>query len=153
MARLCKAVLPRILLPIVLALCASPVLAAYKCEANGKTTYSDEPCPGGKQVDLKNTPGGSISDEDRKRATRQSAHDKAELKRLEKEREKRDAAAEKEQKKSAKEQKQQTKKCTKLSMRKKWAEDDAAASMGKSSEKAKRRAHRLAEQYVIECRK
>lgn len=142
----------RLLLLALLALCASPALAAYKCETNGKITYSDEPCPGGKQIDLKNTPGGSISDEDRKRATQRSAHDKAELKRLEKENEKRQAADDKERKKTAATQDKKSKKCANLTMRKKWAEDDAAASVGKSSEKARQKARRLAEQYVIECR-
>jgi hypothetical protein len=135
-----------------LALCCTPALAAYKCEINGKTTYSDEPCPGGKQIDLKNTPGGSISDEDRQRALKQSAHDKAELARLEKENDKRDAARAKEQKKTGAAQDKMRKKCANLTMRKKWAEDDAAASVGKSSEKAKKKARRLAEQYVVECK-
>ncbi len=40
----------------LLLLFSAPAMAIYKCEAGGKTTYSDEWCPGGKTVDV--TPQG-----------------------------------------------------------------------------------------------
>jgi hypothetical protein len=147
MRRLHTAVLAALLL------CTAPAFAAaYKCQSNGKTVYSDAPCPDGDAVDLKNTPGGTVSDAQVKQSTQQAAHNKAELKRLEKDRHKREAAEEKEQKKASKEQAAKRKKCASLAMKKKWAEDDAAASVGKKSDKARTKARRLAEQYALECK-
>jgi sRNA-binding protein len=132
---------------------AAPAFAAaYKCESSGRTVYSDAPCPDGAELDLKNTPGGAVSDTDAKKSGAQAAHNKAELKRLENERHKREAGEEKENKKAAREQDKKRKYCSKLAMRKKWAEDDARSSVGKSSDKAKRKASHMAEQYAMECR-
>jgi sRNA-binding protein len=136
----------------LLAGAGSTASAAYRCEANGRVIYSDAPCPGGRQVDLNLTPGGSLSEKEAGKSREQLKQNKKELERLRKERHKREAVEEKEQKKAAREQAKKRKRCDNLAMRKKWAEDDARASVGKASERARLKASRLAEQYAMECR-
>jgi hypothetical protein len=150
MALLTRHAAARILVPALLAWFAAPAFAAYKCETYGKVSYSDKPCPGGKLVNADIAPAG-LSNDNVQRAAQQAAHDKRELQRLEKERHKREAAEEKEQRKVANAQEKKRKKCASLAMRKKWAEQDAAAAGGKSAEKSKRKAARKAEQYAAEC--
>lgn len=129
---------------------ASPALAAYKCESAQGLTYSDTPCPGGKQVVLDQ---GSVNAADSKQALQRAAQEKKELKELESARHKREANEEKEQKKTAKQVAAQRKKCSALAQKRKWSEEDAASAPLKSTEKAKRKARRATEKYELECSK
>lgn len=127
--------------------CSTPALAVYKCAEDGKVSYSDTPCAGGRQLDI------SIPAVDATSARQQFAHEKNELKRLENDRHKREAIEEKEQLRVARAMASRKKKCDALARRVKWAEEDSRLAQGRSTEKAKRRAHRLTEQYDGECAK
>jgi hypothetical protein len=143
----------RILLLSLLVSISAPALAIYKCESNGKVTYSDEACRGGKVIELPEPTGKTLLSSDAASARRQVAHEKSEVKRLENERHKREAAEDKQQQRVARLHAVKQKKCASLAMRQKWSEEDAAAAIGKSAGKAKRRARRKAEQYENECGK
>ncbi len=143
----------KILLLSLLVSISSPALAIYKCESNGKVTYSDEPCRGGKVIELREPAGKTPLPPDAADARRQIAREKSEVKRLENERHKREAAEDKQQQKIARVYAARQKKCSLQALRKKWSEEDAATATGNSAEKAKRIARRKAEQYEKECGK
>lgn len=129
----------------------SPALAIYKCESNGKITYSDEACRGGKILEL-NDPGKTPAS-DLSNAQQQIAREKDELKRLENQRHKRDAKEEKEQQKIGRINAARQKKCASLALRSKWSSEDAAAASGRSADKTRRNARRATERYAAECGK
>lgn len=124
-----------------------PAMAVYRCEAGGKITYSDQPCPGAKlvEVNTKVTPNESA------RAAAIASQEKAKLKRLENERHKREAMDEKERKQLARAAAAKQNRCRAIAQRKVWADEDAAAAAGKAHDKAKRRVRRITEQYEAEC--
>lgn len=125
-----------------------PSFAIYKCEADGKVSYSDEECTGGKTLDISNaTPADAAESQQR------LDREKRLLSRLENERQKQDARVEKERLRTAKANADQQKKCATLARRQKWADEDAALATGKSGEKARQRARRAAEQYDEACMK
>jgi hypothetical protein len=139
----------RFMLLCVLTSIAAPALAIYKCESNGRISYGEAPCPGGKTVDI----GGTAAAGDNAgMAEKQTAQEKTRLKRLENERHKREAREEKELQRAAHAAAAKKKRCSLLTQRKQWAEADAAAATGKSSEKAKLKARRVAEQIDMDCR-
>jgi hypothetical protein len=140
----------RIVLLCLLASVAAPALAIFKCESNGRVTYGDAPCPGGKTVNIDST--APINANAAAVAERQTAQEKTSLKRLENERHKREAREEKESQRVAHTAAAKQKKCSLLARRKKWADADAATATGKSSEKAKLKARRVAEQLDADCR-
>jgi len=140
----------RYALLLVLAFISAPALAVFKCEFEGKTSYSDAPCNAGKAINLQVAhPNESEFAEAKKQATRE----KIEARDLEYARRKRENAEEKVQARIAKADAARRKKCQSLAMRRKWSEEDAAAASGKSFDKARRRAQRKAEQYEAECGK
>ena len=126
---------------------SGPAFAIYKCEANGAVTYSDAPCPGGKQLDIAVSPSSDAAN-----ARNRAAQEKQELSRLENERRKHELLDEKERKKSARIRAALERKCTSLERRKKWAAEDAASAAGNSAEKARRKARRAEELFDAECK-
>lgn len=143
----------RILLLSLLVSASSPALAIYKCESNGKVTYSDTVCRDGKSIEFRAAADGTPFSADADDAMRQAAHEKALAERLKSERHKREATEDRQQLKAARLYQNTQKKCASLAMRKKWSEQDAAAAAGKSADKARRNARRKAEQYALECGK
>jgi hypothetical protein len=132
---------------------SAPALAIYKCEAGGKISYSDNPCGNGKSVRLEESPRSTPLSPDVATARQQATRDKNELKRLENERQQREAQEDKERRKLAQADAAKRKKCAELALQQKWAEEDAGAASGKSVEKAKRNARRKAEKLQMECGK
>lgn len=120
--------------------------AIYKCDAGGKTTYSDTECPGGKTLDVNIAVPAGATD-----AARQAREEKYALDRLERARNKREAKEERERQRAAKTAAAQQKKCSALARKQKWAEEDAATVTGRSAETARRKARRKAEEYEAEC--
>jgi hypothetical protein len=127
-------------------LLSTPAFAVYKCEANGKITYSDMPCNGEKMFDISHSTTDNSAN-----AKQQLAQEKKLLTQLEKERHKREAQEAREQQRAAKVYASKQKNCAQLARRKKWADEDVASATGKSAEKVKRKARRLSEQYDAEC--
>ena len=134
------------LLVAALALCATPVFAIYKCEADGKIAYSDAPCAGGKLLDLP-APAVTTSPEDKRRLSQE----KSTLKRLEKERHRREAKEQSELLSANRASATRQKKCDTLARRQKRAAEDVSRSTGKANEKAKFKARRITEDYEAEC--
>lgn len=139
--------MPPLLLLFVLLFFSAPALAIYKCEADDKVVYSDTPCRTGKATEIT----GAAPSSDAKAAQQKLARDKAELRRLEVQRQKREAIAEKERQKLFKANEAKKKKCADLALRVKWANEDAARASMKSAERAKQKTRRLAEKYRLEC--
>lgn len=136
----------QILLPALLLIFAAPALAVYKCESNGKASYSDVPCPGGRVIDLGVAPPDDVA-----AARHGLAREKAEADRLEKARHAREAKEEKAKKRIARAQAIKQKKCATLALHKKWADEDARAATGKSVLKIRRKARHADERYQQEC--
>lgn len=140
-----KAILRSVFL-CMLMLSSAPALAIYKCESQGKTAYSDAPCPGGTMLDLSTVPPADAT-----AAKRQVAEEKAAVKKIEHERRKREAREEKERQRAAHENASRQKRCGLLAKRKKWVDEDVAEATGKSVEKLRRKAQRVNEQLEAEC--
>lgn len=140
--------LPRPLLIALLLSFCTPAFAIYKCEANGRISYIDTPCPGGRLITtVPTTPTSS----ERAQAEHQLAQEKNQVRQLQQERRQREAAENKQQVRAARFYAVKQKKCTSAALHKKWAEEDAAQAGGKSVSKAVRKARRAAEKYEMEC--
>jgi hypothetical protein len=141
---------PRPLLIALLLSFCTPAFAIYKCEANGRISYNDTPCPESKHV---NTVNASQLSSDPAQAERQLTQQKNEVRQLQQERRQRETAESKQQDRNARTYAAKQKKCASSALHKKWAEEDAAQASGKSISKATRKARRAAEKYELECGK
>jgi hypothetical protein len=126
---------------------SAPALALYKCKSGDKITYSDQQCPEGEVLHAGNPPG------DVAKARKQAAEEKKELQRLENARRRREAQEEKERQRTAHDYAVKQKRCTLLAQRKRWADEDVSTSIGKSNERARVKARRVAESFELECGK
>ena len=124
---------------------AMPAFAIYKCESNGKTIYRNLPCAGGQKLDLDDVSGADAGGPAR------LARERAEVKRLESARHKREAQEEKQRAKAARVYAAKQKKCATLARRAKWAEEDAETAGMKAKERARRKARRAEESYRTTC--
>ena len=133
----------------ILLLITVPAFALYKCEAGGKTSYSQTPCPGGVQLDdqASAAPSASALAE----AKRKAAADKKEADRLTKARHAAEAKEARERERIARAAEAKRKKCAGLALRKKWAEQDAESASLRTEARAKRKALRASEKYQAEC--
>ena len=131
----------------VLLLQASPALAVYRCDIEGRTVYRDMPCPDGTEtrITIETAPA---ADDARQRA----ALEKEQLARLEKEAAKQAEAQRKARRREEREQEALRRRCEKLEMRAKWAADDARNN-ARYTAQAQRKAERAMEQYESECAK
>jgi hypothetical protein len=121
--------------------------AVYRCDIGGNVTYSDNPCPGGRQLDIKPAQAPDAG------ATKRLAQEKKELKLLETARHKREAQEEKAMQRAARQQAATKSHCDKLAMRKKWADEDAKQGSRRHIDNAKLKSRRLSEQHALECGK
>ena len=137
---------------IVVVMWAATLLAyaqtVYKCQADGKTTYSDAPCPAGADASTLEAPAAPPRDAAAATALRRQqkqadALEKARLKR--EERDERDAA------RVSQAAAVQRKKCDKLKLNKRWADEDARRATGQATEAARLRAQRAGEAMSLEC--
>jgi hypothetical protein len=136
----------RALLLCFLVSLSAPALAIYKCKSGDQIAYSDHPCPHGEILDAANSPA------DVARARKQADAEKKELHRLENARRRREAQEQKEHQRAVHDHAVKQKRCALLAQRKRWAEEDASGTTGRSNEKARIKARRVAEQMAIECR-
>lgn len=124
-----------------------PAHAIYKCDADGKTSYSDSPCVGGQPMPTPIAPDGR----DAYLASERAAREKSEVLRMRNERERRNVTEESARQRAEAGRLAHQKKCKLLAMKKKWSEEDAASATLKQETKAKRKTRRQAEQYDLEC--
>ena len=130
----------------------TPAFAIYKCINNADVMYSDTPCPGGSQLAIDTTAVSSFPKD--KDAKEQLKKQKAESKQLEKERHKQTAKEENQQRQTNRAKAAKQKKCASLALTKKWAEEDALTTNSSSMQaaaKAKKKAHRAEEKYMLNC--
>lgn len=125
---------------------ASPAWAIFKCDSGGRIVYTDTPCDGGKLLEVRTS-----APEDAALAERQAAQEKRQLKTLERDRHKREAADERALKKASREGAARHKKCAAHALRQKHANEDVSRTTGIANEKAKRKAQRITEAYEAEC--
>jgi hypothetical protein len=135
----------RLVIVLMLGL-ASPAWAIFKCESAGNVMYSDTPCEGGKVLDVKiPLPADTVE------ATSHAAREKQQLKTLERERHKREAAEQRELKKASRERAARHKKCAAHARRQKQARSEVSRTTGIANEKARRKAQQVTEAYEAEC--
>lgn len=126
--------------------------AIYKCEENGKITYSEEKCSSGK-VSAIDTTNSHLTKSSADEAMTRSKREKAVLRELEEARRKEEVLKEKARQKALRSSEVLQKKCRTLAQKAKWSEEDAASAIGKSAEKSKRIAMRNREKYEADCGK
>ena len=137
------------LLPLLLLAMALPAgaQALHKCTIDGKVSYSQQPCEKGVGSTIAvpaAPPPDPAAAADLKRQAR-------EAEKLASERRKREAREEREQLAEARAVASHNKKCKKLQMQQKWAEEDARGATLQNTERAKQKARRAAESYQLEC--
>ena len=140
----------RLLLSLLMAV-SMPAMAVYKCESQGRITYTDIPCSAA-QIEPRPVPLPADAAAARQRA----ASERQQLASIEKTREAEGAARAREQRrhKQDKAEVAHKKKCTLLGLEKKWSAEDAASGSRTISEKTqglKKTARRKAERYDAEC--
>lgn len=123
--------------------------AVYRCEVNGSTSYSDQPCAGARKLDIPATPPDAASNA--RRIEKDLARSKKQLRQLEAEREKHEVEARKKRQSATRQQAVFDRRCASLERRQRWTSDEAAATAGKAYDKARKKAHRAAELYEGEC--
>lgn len=120
----------------------------YKCTADGKTSYSDTPCPAGASATTISAPAAPPTDPAaattlRRQQKQADTLTAARVKR--EEREERDAA------RASQAAAVQRRKCDKLKLSKRWADEDARRATGQATEAARLRAQRAGEAMALEC--
>lgn len=139
-------------------LAADPV---YKCQFNGKTTYSDRPCGEGEQIAMpplaigvdipgKNTPPTNDARTLLKIEKLRIAQEK-EAERLRQARLKREYQEQQQAERGERLAANRRKQCDKLKLRSKWAAEDAPRAPSPQREAALRKARRQAETLAVEC--
>jgi hypothetical protein len=132
---------------IIFLLFSSPAFAIYKCTSNGKVTYSDVLCLDGSTLVIPTAPASSSLSQ----AKLQLEQQKTEVNRLEKERHKQATKEEHQQRQLTRIDASKQKKCTSLALHRKWATEDASNTSIKAAEKARRKARRAEEKYILNC--
>lgn len=138
------------LLPMLLMAFALPAgaQALYKCTADGKVSYSNQPCGKGVASALP-VPAAPASDP---AAAADLKRQEREANKLGAERRKREAREEREGLAEARAVASHNKKCKKLQMQQNWADEDARGATLQNTERARQKAKRAADIYQLECR-
>lgn len=136
-------------LPLLLLALALPAgaQALHKCTVDGKTSYSQQPCEKGVGTTLAVPPApppDPAAAADLKRQAR-------EANKLATERRKREAREERESLAEARAVASHNKKCKKLQMQQKWAEEDARGATLQNMERSRQKAKRAGEIVQLEC--
>ncbi|XLZ71633.1 DUF4124 domain-containing protein [Massilia sp. SR12] len=137
------------LLPLLLLAMALPAgaEALHKCSVDGKISYSQQPCEKGVATTIAVPPApppDPAAAADLKRQAR-------EANKLAGERRKREAREERESLAEARAVAAHNKKCKKLQLQQKWAEEDARGGTVQNMERSKLKAKRASELVQLEC--
>lgn len=146
------------LLAILLMSGAAHAATVYKCTADGKVTYTETPCAASASATVIPVPPAPPPDP---AAAAELARQKREADALQAARLKQEALDDRAAEKADRAAAIQRKKCAKLALQKKWAEDDARATGGNSTrfttgaptpaDRARQQAARAADLYAVEC--
>ncbi|MTW12598.1 DUF4124 domain-containing protein [Pseudoduganella eburnea] len=136
-------------LPLLLLALALPAGAQtmYKCTVDGKVSYSQQPCDKGvaSTVAVPPAPPPDLA------AAADLKRQEREADKLTTERRKREAREEREERTAARAAATQHKKCKKLQLQQKWAEEDARGATLQNTERARLKAKRAADMAHLEC--
>ena len=137
------------LLPLLLVAMALPAgaQALHKCTVDGKVSYSQQPCEKGVASTIA-VPAAPAPDP---AAAANIKRQEREAEKMASERRKRESREERESLAEARAVASHNKKCKKLHMQQKWAEEDARGATLQNSERAKVKAKRAADMYQLEC--
>ena len=125
--------------------------AAYRCEVDGKTIYSDKPCGIGRQSEVAiDTQGPSA--EDRAAAAARLRSDKGEANAMQRDREKREQV-ERVAVRAGSDRSKQGYACAKLAVRAKRAHEDYDTAGPREQAKKRVRMRRADEDYAALCKK
>ena len=136
---------------LMLAGAAAGAQPVYKCSADGKVSYGQQPCAAGTSValDLPATPAPAPGSE------AALARQKKEAARLERLRHEQEAIDTRQQARDERGAAAYRKKCAALALKKKWADEDAAkvslSARNHNQGKAQLKARRAAEKLALEC--
>jgi hypothetical protein len=138
-------------LPLLAACLLTNALAdpVYKCTQGGKTSYSDRPCAQGTSVEI--PPPAGIRPEGAESVTTRDARTLVELEKMRIVREREQARIDKAHAREARIAATHRKQCARLTLRKRWAEEDVARLSGRARAAAQRRAKRATEALAVEC--
>jgi hypothetical protein len=136
----------------VLALCAMSqaalAQAVYKCGGGGKIEYRDQPCDGGVALRVPAAPQPAVAAADTARRERETALQLEKLRLAREMQDERIARAEARERRTADAQRR---KCAKMRLRVKWANEDHAHLGGPKGDAARRKSRRDAEALAVEC--
>ena len=132
----------------LLCLISGSSFAVYRCNTDGKVSYSDIACPGGKELDINTSDTGNAPI-----TRKQLANDKKALQRDESKQDKLDAAEGRARQRAVRQRNAADKKCEALERKQRWANEDQNVASPKAVEKARRKASRAVERYQAECGK
>jgi hypothetical protein len=118
----------------------------YKCAEGGRISYSDRPC--GRAAVALAVPDAPIPDPE---AAARLESARATLQQIDKERAARELAEERDAARARREAAGQRRRCDKLRLNSKWAEEDLRRSGGDALERARIKARRQAEAVAVEC--
>lgn len=132
---------------LLLAALLSPLsaFAVYRCEQNGKITYTDFPCAG-RELEITRATTAPQSNGDSLRRER------GEVGRLQKLREQRERQDQQIRDLAARGAAAREKKCRSLALQQKWREEDLRESTLDKADKARTRLRRAQEKFDSECR-
>jgi hypothetical protein len=119
-----------------------------KCTLEGKITYSEMPCPANAVAATLAVPAAPTPDIN---PVADLARQKAESAKLEKTRLQREAKDDRAQARAAEAAAHRSKKCDKLRLSKKWADEDLKSASIEHADRARLRAKRSAETLTLEC--
>ena len=136
---------------MLLMLCSAAAAAeggaqtVHKCTQDGKVTYTEQPCAGGTVIAVPEAPTPDKSAAgDLQRAKKQADA-------LEKDRLKRQAADGREDAAASRAAAARHKKCEKLRLDKKWADEDLRRAQPQHEERARIKAQRAADKLNLAC--
>jgi hypothetical protein len=133
----------------MLTACALSQAAAqtvYKCSEQGKLSYGDQPCPDGHSVVLA-VPSAPPS----AAALEQLQRERTLLRQLEDQRARQELAEQRARQHAWRALAERRRRCDRLRLERKWADEDAASSAGTRAQAARLRARRRAEALAVEC--
>jgi hypothetical protein len=136
-------------LPLLLLAIALPAGAQslHKCTVDGKVSYSQQPCDRGVASTVAVPPAPPPDPA----AAADLQRQQREADKLTTERRKREAREEREERTVARAAATHHKKCKKLQLQQKWAEEDARGATLQNTERARLKAKRAADMAQLEC--
>ncbi|WP_426317900.1 DUF4124 domain-containing protein [Pseudoduganella sp. R-43] len=121
--------------------------ALHKCTVDGKVSYSQQPCEKGVASTIA-VPSAPAPDP---AAAADLKRQEREAEKMASQRRKKEAREERESRAEARAVASHNKKCKKLQMQHKWAEEDARGATLQNTERARLKAKRAADMYHLEC--